>query len=340
MNKKRKFILAAACGILLLSLSVLLLLRQPGENKIIAQALAFQEKGNFTKAEATLVRAIEEKPSVKLYTTLSQVFVAQDKLWDAVELLDNISDPELFARMQALRPDAPTASRPSGVYFENLSVLLQCAEGTLCLSPAPEYPSTEVQLDSHLQLATGDHFYLAVAVGENGLVSPLSSFHYTVTGVVEEVFFADPVLEKLVRQQLGLSDSSVILTTMLWEVKSLELPESVTTCADLVWFPNLEQLTIRGVPVADSSLWQNLPALKTLSIFESEVGNRQLRAIAGLPNLQALTLRNCNISNISCLENAVKLKKLDLSHNLLTDVSVLQKLPNLTEINLDGNPIA
>lgn len=337
MDKKRKLILAAVCVILLLSLSVLLFLRQPGEDKIIAQAIAFQKSGNFTKAEATLVRAIEKKPSIKLYTALSQVFVAQDKLRDAVALLDNISDPELSAQLQSLRPDTPTASLPSGIYHENLSVLLQSGEGTLYLSPAPEYPSTGVHLDDHLKLTTGDHFYMAVAVGENGLVSPLSSFHYTVTGVVEQVFFADPVLEDLVRQQLRLSDSSVILTSMLWDVKALELPETVTTCADLVWFSNLEQLTIHGVPVTDSRLWQNLPALKRLSIFESDVGNQQLRSIASLPNLRELTLQNCNISNITPLQSCIKLAKLSLTCNLLGSLEPLRGLASLEHISVSNN---
>ena len=49
--------------------------------------------GNYTKAEAALYRAIQDGAGVPVYIALSKAYIAQDKLYDAVELLDGVSDP-------------------------------------------------------------------------------------------------------------------------------------------------------------------------------------------------------------------------------------------------------
>ena len=77
----------------------------------IELAEQYRDAGNYTKAEYTLTKAISKKPSVELYTTLCSLFVEQDKLIDAVALLDNISDASLKLELDALRPAAPAAGQ-------------------------------------------------------------------------------------------------------------------------------------------------------------------------------------------------------------------------------------
>ena len=85
-----------------------------GKDESVAIELANQYigDGNFTKAEYTLTNAINAEPTVELYTALCQTFVMQDKLMDAVNLLDNIRDPQVKAQMDSLRPRAPPARLP------------------------------------------------------------------------------------------------------------------------------------------------------------------------------------------------------------------------------------
>ena len=70
-----------------------------GEDGNVAIELAEQYKGigNYTKAEFTLSNAIADGGTAELYIALSKTYVEQDKLLDAVRMLDNIADPTLKA---------------------------------------------------------------------------------------------------------------------------------------------------------------------------------------------------------------------------------------------------
>ena len=111
------------------------------DKAVIASAQQYADGGNFTQAESMLIRAISENPSAALYTALSKIFVAQDKLRDASLLLDSIPDSELYAQMQQLRPAAPTASHPSGIYNKNLQVSFLGEGGTLLVCQDDICPS-------------------------------------------------------------------------------------------------------------------------------------------------------------------------------------------------------
>ena len=65
------------------------------ENVAIELANQYKADGNYTKAEVTLSNAIKNKGTVELYTALSKTYVEQDKLMDAVAMLENIADPAM-----------------------------------------------------------------------------------------------------------------------------------------------------------------------------------------------------------------------------------------------------
>lgn len=70
---------------------------------VLALADACLADGSYTRAERTLVEAIRTAPSEQLYRRLSATYVAQDKLLDAQQMLDSITD----------RPFAPRWRRPA-----------------------------------------------------------------------------------------------------------------------------------------------------------------------------------------------------------------------------------
>ena len=338
MKKRIPIILACILVLLLIIVALLLPDKISREDAIIQKAAEYQSKGNFTKAEATLMAAIEQAPSAALYTALSQTYVAQDKLSDAAQLLNRIADPELYRQMQALRPEMVTASLPSGIYNENLSPTFTCPDGKIHLSYHEGHSLLEGKADNVPHpLTTGDHLFWLVAVNDAGLVSSPAIFHYTITAVAEEVFFADPVLESMVRQQLSIAESAALRTDMLWQIQELTISSDVTTCDDFVYFPNLCKLTMTGQSVTDSNLWLQLPALQALHLSDCELGNQQLLFLSELPYLQDLSIINCNISNISPLSNATALTHLDLSGNLLNTVEPLAKHPSLQHLVLHDN---
>jgi len=82
--------------------------RQSGDNDNVAIELAeqYKEIGNYTKAEYTLTKAISDGGGADLYIALSKIFVEQDKLLDAVRMLDNIKNPDIKQHLDRMRPAA------------------------------------------------------------------------------------------------------------------------------------------------------------------------------------------------------------------------------------------
>ena len=80
------------------------------ENVAIELANLYKADDNYTKAEYTLTNAINSEPSAELFTALCKTYVEQDKLLDAVSLLDKITNPDIKAEIEAQRPDAPISS--------------------------------------------------------------------------------------------------------------------------------------------------------------------------------------------------------------------------------------
>ena len=81
------------------------------ENVAIELANQYKSDGNYTKAEVTLSNAIKNKGTVELYSALSKTYVQQDKLMDAVAMLDNIADPAMKQALEVLRPSIPAGLR-------------------------------------------------------------------------------------------------------------------------------------------------------------------------------------------------------------------------------------
>ena len=109
--------------------------RQSDEDEAVAIELAeqFKSAGNYTKAEYTLSNAISDGGSARLYSALCKTYVEQDKLLDAVTMLDNIADPDIKAELDAQRPKAPEATPADGYYNEYIDVTIT-GQGSIYMS--------------------------------------------------------------------------------------------------------------------------------------------------------------------------------------------------------------
>lgn len=310
------------------------------ENVAIELVEHFKATGNYTKAEYTLSNAIADGGTANLYITLCQTYVEQDKLLDAVTMLDNIADPAIKAELDAIRPAAPTATPESGYYNQYISVSVQAPDGTLCANKNGEYPSTKNNLDaSEIILEGGETTIYAVSVGDNGLVSPLSVFSYTVAGVIEEVALTDPAMDQIVRQQLNVSDDHVLFTNQLWGITSLEIKPEVKDLSDLALMPFLEQLTIQGGSYENLNVISSLSSLQQLDIDRVTLTGENVRTIGNLPKLQTLSLTHCNLSSIEGLSSAPSLESLNVSNNTLRDLSPLTNIVGLKSLNISHNAV-
>lgn len=307
---------------------------------VLALADACIADGSYTMAERSLVKAINKAPSAELYCKLSSVYVVQDKLLDAQEMLDNVRDEAISAQLEAMRPAAPVLTYPAGEYDEYIDLTFEAAEGRIYYSFDEQYPSlTDAEYTEPVALATGSTALTAIVVGENGLVSPLLRADYLIVGVVEPVEFASPELEEFVRSELYVPRTASVMTSDLWTFRELTVPDNVTVFTDLAYFTGLTSLTLTNSNVTDYSFLASLTELRYLDLTGCIFAEDTMEYVAGLSNLETLLLSGCGLSNIEALAANSRLTTLDLSNNSISNISVLADLPRLEVVNLGRNAI-
>lgn len=310
------------------------------ENVAIELANQFKAAGNYTKAEYTLSHAISDGGTLELYIALCKTYVEQDKLLDAVQMLNNVQDPTIKSQLETLRPAAPTSDPVPGFYSEYISVSLDSPQGTIYYTLDGEYPSIDtIPYSDPIQLPAGESLIYAISVGDNGLVSPVSVLGYTVAGVIEEVSFQDAALNASIREILGVDSDQVLYTNQLWSITSFTVPADTELFEELSKLPYLESLTFENQKVSSLQFLSSLTALKELSMTDCSIPADELNVIAALPALQKLTLSHCGLSTIAGLELAQNLSYLDLSNNTIRNLTPLAGLLNLQTLNLSNNAL-
>lgn len=310
------------------------------DSVIIELAERFKKIGNYTQAEVVLTNAIAEGGSADLYIALSRTYVEQDKLWDAAEMLENITNPEIKAQLDAQRPAAPVATPAPGYYKQYLNVTIESGDGQqLFVSTDGDFPSITTPYTTGITLVGGENKIYTIAVDDNGLVSVPCYLSYIVGGVIEEVNISDPVLDSLFREILNMSSAEQLYSDDLWTITSLTVPDGVKDYSELSWLAYLETLVMEDCDVDGLQMISSLSQLKNLTITGCPLSATDLSIIGSLPNLENLTLRDCSLSNISGLSNASQLITLDLSSNAIKDLSPLSFMNKLTTLNLHSNAI-
>lgn len=309
---------------------------------IIELAERFKANDNYTKAEVALSNAIAEGASVPLYIALSQTYVEQDKLWDAASMLENVTDPEIKAQLDALRPAAPVAIPDPGFYSQYITLSFESSEtDKLYVSLDGDFPSTESDLYSgNIPLPGGENKVYAITVGENGLVSEPVFGGYTIGGIIEEISIADPVMDQLIREKLGVAADAQLMTDNLWQITELTITGNAADLSDLSKLTGLETLVIENVNASSFQMLSSLAQLKQLTVRSCALSSADISAIGSLPNLEHLVLSDCSISKIDGLSNAPRLVTLDLSKNTIRDLTALSFMTGLTTLDLSNNAIA
>lgn len=312
------------------------------QNDGVAIELAnqFMSSGNYSKAESTLTHAIADSPTTNLYIALCKTYVRQDKLLDAVNFLDGITDPAIKAELDSMRPAVPTVSPDPAFYTEYINVKLNAKDGFIYYSMDAEYPSiADGNFTEDITLPIGETVIKAVTVGSNGLVSPLTTFTYTVGGVVEEVSFTDQAIEMAIRQQINADADDEIYTNMLWDIKDFTVPEDAVNLQDLTYLPYAERLTINNHTLDSVDFLTSLTNLKDLNLTGCRFAPKDLEIIAALPNLVRLTLDDCGLSTLAGLEQAQYLTYLDLNNNTVRNLEPLASLNNLQTLKMAHNAL-
>lgn len=310
------------------------------ENVAIELANQYKQSGNYTKAEYTLTHAIKNGPTVELYTALCKTYMEQDKLLDAVNMLDNISNPDIKIRINELRPSAPQADHEPGYYSQYIDLGLHSSAHTVYYTTNGEYPSINGSTyDGPISLPEGETVVYTIAVDDSGLVSPVTVLGYTITGVIKEVTFSDAAFEEAVRSLLDADSDEVIYSNELWDITEFTTPETMSSYADLALLTNLITLTINNDTIDSLSSLASLNKLRTLDLSGCRFSAEELEVLAQLPDLTSLTLADCGLSTIEGLSNVAGLNYLDLSENTVRNLAPLSNMGYLTDLNLQHNAL-
>lgn len=310
------------------------------DNVAIELARQFVTLGNYTKAEYTLSKAIAANPTAELYTALSQLYVEQDKLMDAVNMLDGVYDPTIKALLDYARPETPALTPAPGFYSKYITVEASGVRGTLYLSSDGEYPS--VVKDAYqgpMTLSSGETVLYALCVGDNGLVSRLAIHGYTIGGVIEKVEFTDPAVDAAIRAAVEAEEDDVIYTDRLWGITDFVVPKEAQSYEDLAYLPYLKNLIITKDSTGDLSVLDALIHLESLTIDRIRLQEADLQTIAKRTGLKRLSLQGCSLSGIQPLEALTHLEYLDLSNNTLRNISPLSAMTELKELYLNNNAL-
>lgn len=306
----------------------------------VAIELASQHKmdGNFTQAEVILSKAIEDDASTALYAALCRTYVEQDKILDAVKLLDGITDPAIRAEMDALRPAVPAVSPEPGLYNQYIPVTITGEGGQIFVSTNGDYPSImDKPCTEPVVLTDGENLIRAVVVAENGLVSSMERFNFTVGGIIEEVTFSDSFVEQAVRQILGVDESVKLMSNQLWDITSFSVPVESVSFEDLRYMPFLQELVIVNGSSGQLDILAGLTNLTSLTIQNTPVTTGELEIIGSLTSLKRLTLNNCGLSTIEPLGSLTGLNYLDLGNNTIRNIQALTAITGITELRLQHN---
>ena len=310
------------------------------ENVAIELANQYKEEGNYTKAEFTLSNAISDGGTSELYIALCKTYVEQDKLLDAVTMLDNIADQAIKAELEALRPVITGIDPTPGFYSQYIAVAMESTDGVIYWSVDNEYPSIATDpYTEPLLLPNGETTIQAVAVADNGLVSPLSMLGYTIGGVIEEVTFADPAVEAQVRSQLGMNEDEPIFSDDLWTITSFSVPSNASTLADLSKMNYLTHLVCTNAVVDSLESLRGLTLLQSIDLSGSRLPNNALSCLNSLPDLKTLKLSGCRLSTISGLKGCPSLTALYLDNNALRNLSPISGITTLKELYLQRNAL-
>lgn len=308
------------------------------EHVAIELAEQYKADGNYTKAEFTLSNAVQDGGTVELYIALCQTYTEQDKLLDAVTMLDNVTDPAILEVLNEMRPAAPTANYEPGFYNQYIQLELNHEGETLYYSDKGQYPSIHGSTYTEpLALPGGETILYAVSVADNGLVSPLSVMGYTVSGVIEPAVFMDPAMELAVRELIQAEGDDELYTNDLWDITEFTVPESATILEDLALLPHLQKLTIQNNSIGTLAYLANLTALEELDLSGSRFPAEELSVLANLPKLTKLTMENCGLSTIAAMTDLQNLTCLNLGGNTLRNLDALTSMTSLTELYLDHN---
>ena len=305
------------------------------------QELIFESSGKTDMSELseTDISAITEIFSQDYYGSMHVYYALSDQtrdMYDGLALPFDTSEFKFLTNLEIAR----TWNETSPVIYQEgdlkglpLLMYLSCGNTpeeivNIVEDPAQLQILMLINTDTKLDLAGLSQFsnltYLDIQV------SGLSHF--------EEIGTLNYLRDLSMLAPNGVEDLSCLANCKRLNWLELETPylKSIDFLSEL---PELETFRfIRNNYVEDISVLISCTAITDIYL-DSPLSVNDFTPIAQMTQLQRLDLFNCGLTDISWITSLTNLEDAAFAYNMLTDVSPLGKLPNLTSVELRGNNV-
>ena len=300
--------------------------------------------GDYQKAVTVLEEGIGRFSGAEsLYLCKVRALTAAGMLGEAVRFYDNVGNPYINKSIQAVRPGDLSYSPAQGSYSRAQKVTITCREGETVyytLNGTDPTPASAVYKEPIT--VSADATLTAIAVREDGLVSPCLKATYKINNANEAIHFTDAKIEQMVRVALDRPYGNIYAAHLLsiTDLSNQDVAGAVHSLKDLEYMPSLLSLHLNGeAMIEDWSPLAGLEALEILSVANCDLSNEDLTCINGLFRLRELTLDNNRISSLGVLQKLSSLEFLSVSHNELQTTSELSHFSKLKWLYLRNNRI-
>ena len=288
------------------------------------------QRGNYASAERSIQMAMKIQPDEReIYETYMMLGEAagDEGYYRRLTTLARNYQQRWFEEEYV--SEEPKADLEPGLYQEKIQVSLEAEEGTEIvyeLSVNGQYQSMMSYHDP-ITLRRGLNILTAYAV-KDGVPGKSITLEYECDYPPEVIVFEDPVVEMLIRYELGI-DSGDITDV------DCERIEEIST--DIFHNMGLEYKEIQELKIHSLEDLKHMPNLYYVHLNEqTEIEDWSVLRV--LP-LSTLDINRCGLKNLDFVTNMQNLYCLYVSDNEIQDISALRTLGNLEYISVDSNPI-
>lgn len=324
---------------------------------------------NYSMASTNLSAAVKVDPqNAEIYDLYIALSEASDNIGyarTAVKLAQQNNVESFLSKV----PDSPTVNYEDGKYDSRFEVEVVADDGAeiFIIEETDSYRNS-YQYFEPITITRGNTS-LEVYCIKNGIPSETVEVQYICDYPPVEVSFTDPIIERLVRLELGVesgpitdADCESITGLQQYDLRRAGMDWEeydnvrVRSLEDLHLLTNLQYLYLENV---DSiSDYSPLSACKRLTSLQlDEGGLTDVSFVKYLPNLGYLSIRDNQISDLSPLSNCKSLYNLDIIGNpvkelgplteidieylyvtasSIEDLSVLSNFENMTDLHIYG----
>lgn len=306
------------------------------------EALSAQDR--YSEAVEILEQGIDRLGGAEaLYLAKAGVLTDAGKIGTAADFLDNITDTYINKKIQNSRPADLVYSPQQGKYGKTQKITIEIRKGEkVYYTLNGEDPSLSSSVYKEPITISTSCTLTAVAVREDGLVSPRLKATYEIDNANEAIEFTDAKIEKMVRAALDRSSGNLYASQLakVIELGNDGIDGEIRSLKDLEYLPNLQTLRINGeLLIEDYAPLSGLTALRILSMSGCALSDTDLAHISGLTSLTELSINDNHITSLTDLSQLTALEFLNASENELTTTVDIAAFPALRYLHLTDNEL-